>query len=169
MAALSNSNSYAPDNIIVVGASSCLSHILIVTFYFWLILDVSGHHYSSGVAQNSDLLVTSIWSLMATTLVSTLAFLLKRFIRYIPPSWLAIPLGSTFLFIFSVAIYVYWVSVTSYSAETPFRTQPPPFGAVVMSAFGTSLVVSVLTTAIAFASYAYWVTRDNGTDLDIAP
>ena len=161
-------HSFAQDNVIVVGASTCLSHVLIILLYFWFALNTSGQHHSWAVFQNSDMVMASLWSLAVTTIVSFLSFTASRFIRQVAPSWLAISIGSTFLFIFSVYLFGYWVEVTTYNADDPFSRKPPLFESVVASAFCISVFVSAVSVAIVFGSYASWLRRNKGTEIHIA-
>jgi hypothetical protein len=160
-------DSYSTEAVIIVGAASCLTYVLIVFLYFWLVLDVVGRHHSYGVMQTSDLLTASLWSLAATAITSAVIGMAARPLKYFPPSWLAIPIASTFAFIFSLAIFLHWLSVRSYSPTSPFRQPPPHLADVLSSALLTSVCLSVLTVAVVFVVYVQWVGRDEGKKLQI--
>ena len=161
-----NSDSYETDNIMIVGVSTCVTHVAIVLFYFWLV-DMSSSHHPFRAFSNFDLVIASLWSLGACTFVSIAAALLRRLVPYFPPAWLAVPVGSIFLFIFSMALFGYWNSVSTYSPDNPFRSQPPPLDSVLTSAFWIAAPLSGLTTGVAFAAYVWWFGREKETELHL--
>ena len=167
MPEIAKSDSYTTDAAITVGVATFLTHLLILFLYSWLILDAVGTYHSHGVMQNSDVLSSSLWSLGSTVIATLIVTMIGRRIKYFPPSWLAVPTAATFLYIFSLALFLFRTAVQNYSPTNPFGRRPPELQAVIWSALLTSSAMSFLAVAVAITVYVQWHHRNDEPEFHI--
>ncbi len=145
-------NSYEVENLGIVAAASCGTQIFVTLFCYMV---------SIGMAATSlTLIIPSIWCIGAVVVTVMAAYYLSRTLPWFPPSWLFVPLFSSFLYIFSFGFYVYWVSISNYSPNNPFQSKPPSSDYVVFYSLFFSLILSLISIGVTLTSHASWVCRE---------
>jgi hypothetical protein len=158
--------SYSPSNFVVVTAASCLASISAVFLYSSFVVGASQHH-PERMPHNTDLLLVSLWCVVANFFAAFLALPFGQFLRRFLPSWLVVPPTGTLLFVFSFWLFAYWNAIRAYSPNDPFARPPPDVADIFWSASLAGIVLVVWATVLSYAAFSLYVQREVKTNLHL--